>query len=168
MARRLGRQVLRLIRERSYLSGALPDLERAVAERTADLAAAQMRLQDAKTRLAEMDARIVALEPDLQPQDIRPTRKRPARQGFHHGNLTDSLVGILREAGSAGITTTALMERLLALFPMDLSTHELREVARHRFRRRLLDLKSKGVVLQVDEEVAASGRKVARWLWTGE
>lgn len=167
MARRLSTKLLRLIRERSYLAGEVTRLEQVVAERLADLEQAQARVAAAKAQLAEMDTTITTLEPTLRPDDIRSQRRIPRRYPTAHGRIVDTLVEVLQEAGPQGITSRELTRQLLLVFPMDVSSSDLYEDARHRFRRPLLTLKKRGVVEQIGEEKTPGGKTVVRWRWIG-
>jgi hypothetical protein len=139
-----------------------------VSERIADLEQAQAKVVAAKAKLAELDSAITTLEPSLRPEDIRSQSRRPRRHPTAHGRIVDTLVEVLRESGPQGITSRELTEQLLLVFPMDVSSSDLYEDARHRFRRPLLALKKRGVVEKIGEEKTSAGLMVARWRWVGD
>lgn len=167
MAKHLSIKLLRLIRERSYAAGELPALEKAVAEGTAALRLARKNLRAKKKRIAELDAQISALAPSIDPDDIRAQRRTERLDDTPHGSLTATFVDIIREAGPAGLGWTEINRQMLLAFPMDVSTEDLRQKARKRFRDVLRSLRARGAVMKVGTEPGLQGTTAARWAWTG-
>ncbi|MBU6514158.1 MAG: hypothetical protein KGR99_17805 [Betaproteobacteria bacterium] len=166
MARQVGTKLLRLIRERSYLSGELPILEKAVSDRSAELQAAREGLEVARAKIAELDAQIVALVPGIDPNDVHPRRRTPRRQSAPHGAFVDTLVEVLQEAGAAGINAKELGAQLWLVFPMDQSTADCRRKARRKIGKALRGLAARGAVEQIGQDTdPTTGQSIGRWRW---
>ena len=166
MARHLSTKLLRLIRERSYLSGELPILEKAVSDRSAELQAAREDVEAARAKIADLDAQIVALAPGIDPNDIHPRRRTPRRLSAPHGSFVDTMVEILQDAGVAGINAKELGAQLWLVFPMDQSTADLRREARWKITKALSVLAARGAIEQIGQDTdPTTGQRIGRWRW---
>ena len=97
MGNHLGARLSRLVRERAYVSGGLPEMERREASLMTDIKAVRREVREINKRIAELDEGIAHLSA-IDTSQIRPIRPTPRRLGTKHGTFNAALVTLLRKA----------------------------------------------------------------------
>ncbi|HLP96848.1 MAG TPA: hypothetical protein VK149_00235 [Sideroxyarcus sp.] len=162
MANHVGVKLCRLIRERAYLSGSLPDLQKQIIEIKAQLVQARKKLRQAHEQLHLLDKGIASLSA-MDTADIRPIRATPRKLVASHGAFTQELIKILSE-GLLPVKTEAIIRHMAEVFDMPRSTPAERENTRRRITRRLRMLVEKNAVERLHDPSCNQG---GLWRWIG-
>jgi hypothetical protein len=156
----LGTKLSRLIRERAYLSGALPGLQDRVSDLRADLKAANAAFKAGSARLAELDAAIGSLSV-IDPAVIRPIQGIQRVMSGKHGEFRRELIRVLKEAeGAVGMRT--LVRHMSAAFSLPMETSRDMRRAGDLVRRPLNIFRAKGAVKRLPDHIDTGE---AYWMW---
>jgi hypothetical protein len=160
MGNLLGTKLSRLIRERAYVSGALPGLQERVSDLRADLKAANAAFKASSVRLAELDAAIGALSV-IDPVGIRPIQGIQRVMSGKHGEFRRELIRVLKEAeGAIGMRT--LVRHMAAEFSLPMETRRDMRRAGYLVRRPLNIFRVKGAVRRLPDHPDTGE---AYWMW---
>lgn len=162
MANHVGLKLSRLIRERAYLGGSLPVLEKKVAEREAELNLARQNLQHVLDQINTIDKDIAA-QSAIDASDIRPIRRTPRRLQVRHGTFTRELLGILRESPSP-LSTEEIIRHMAEVFNLPRNTPIDRDDTRRRVTKRLRVFVAKNAIERLHEP---TGNGLGLWRWIG-
>ena len=162
MANHVGTKLSRLIKERAYLTGSLPELDGQIAELKLQIRKSKAMAKEARQRIEQVDWQIQALSA-IDTTQIRAIRRTPRRLQAKHGAFVGELIQILRE-DPLPVRTEDIVAHMVQVFNMPQSTPHEREHTRKRITRCLRNLVSKGAVKRLhDPRQTISGL----WCWTG-
>jgi hypothetical protein len=99
--------------KRAELAGTLRQLEQQLARERANL--------------AHLDAAMLMFDPNIQPTDIRPSKRRPRNAWFRSGECLRLIYDELREA-THPVTTRELAERIMRVKAIPLGDDHCREL----------------------------------------
>lgn len=160
MANHIGTRLSRLIRERAYTAGALPEIDKQVKTIKAELSAARKKAKAARARLEYLDQEITRLSA-IEPVDIRAIRATPRIMKGKHGDFGRELIRILKEEGGV-LEMRQMVKHMAATFGFPMNTADERERVGYLVRRRLNVFREKGAVERVPTE-ASNAPGLWRW-----
>lgn len=164
MANYLGNRLSRLIRERAYLSGSLPELQEDVRQAQTSLDAKVHRLNLAQQRLLDVDQQLRELS-SIDPSKIAAIRRTTRHGHKEHGAIRRMIFDLLKLGQP--IRTTDLIRHMAPLFDWDLSTPKGRIYAIDAVREPLRRFKNKGLVERLPDGVSDNGQRIGVWRWIG-
>jgi hypothetical protein len=161
MANHVGPKVSRLIKERAYTAGHCALLRSRRVRLQEELSRLDQELLQVETRIVELDGKITAASA-IDTSHIKPIRSTPRRQEARHGAFRRELVRILKEAGGP-VSSGALLQHMVAVFNLPMSTTKERNRSRELVRRPLNVFKAKGAVVRLP---STPDTLEGIWCWT--
>lgn len=168
MPKYISNDLCRLIRDRSYTSGALSLLDKEAAACEAIFVQQRQRLREIRKERNKLVALIGKLDAEITnqipvaPEDIRPIRSTP-RFGFKHGSLTSKLVSILK-GSSIPVPTRPIVAVVVSDLELPFETPDQRDIARRKVVERLRKLVKKGAVTRIHD---TTDNQEGLWMWAG-
>lgn len=162
MANYLGNKLNRAIRDRAYMAGLVRRKTVEIERLRSVLDAAIVELEAAQAAVAKRDEEITAMSA-INLDDIRAIRGTPRSGLFARGQLSGTIVQVLKQAGQPVSTTTiiAVVSEALGL-PID--SWAEREVTHRRIRKQLQVYARKGIIERLHD---LSKSDPGLWRWQG-
>lgn len=160
MVNNLGVKLNRLVKERAYLGGALPQLQNKAEELKVEYAAAIADLNVATIRWAELGTKIEKMSA-INLDDIRKIRETPRKTDQPLGSLTRELIRVLKSIDGP-ITTGELVQYIVKLYGYPYNTQAERRATRNAVICPLNLFGKRGVAIRLP---ALEGSQQGRWQW---
>ena len=161
MARGIGNELVRVIRERAYLAGELAKADREIALIRDSLKAAKSVQREIAKKIVRLDEEVERSK--LNPSEIRPIQGKPRVRVFRHGTFTSKLVDLVRDADGA-IATGYIITCMVDSQGLPYSTPDERDKTRRSIVERLRVLARKGAIKRLHD---TSNNQEGVWLWIG-
>ncbi len=162
MANYVGLNLSRLIKERAYLSGSLPSMQKEVVDLQSNLKAKENELAQSTDRLAELDKQIAELSA-IDPNDIRPIKATPREMIGAHGSFRQELIRLLKSYDEP-VSSGELIDYMAKKFGYQMNSTKQLRAARDAVCRPLNVFRERGVV---ERHPSLDGSQQGRWLWVG-
>lgn len=169
MGNHLGLQLSRLVRSRAYRAGDLERLKQEERDAREALKAATRSLRFAQRKQRAVESEIQALDVEIERRAlldislIRSIKMTPRQGPFRHGELTASIVQLLKEAAGPATSRQVILALVEALNLPYASPAE-REATRRRIVEKLRVLARRGAVTRLHDPTRSIE---GIWLWVG-
>lgn len=165
MARYIGAELSRLIRERAYTSGALKRTKRSITQLNRELLELREKEKEIAVRLAKVDTALGKFA-SIEPARIRAIAANPHTSNLPRGVFTRELVRYMRDR-ERPVSTFELEQYLFGVFGISPQAAKEKERLHRKVRKCLRVISAKGAIKRLHDPESRDGKTVGLWLWAG-